>query len=65
MPTDAAKSRKAFDTANAGFEFTAVASLGQDVPWEGTIDRSGLLRLVASGGGHLYVAVLKLEGPRR
>lgn len=59
-PTQAAKARKAFDAANASFEFTAVASLGADVPWAGTIGRGGLLRLVASGGGQLHVAVLKL-----
>ena len=64
-PTEAAKARKAFDTANACFDFTTVATLGQDAPWQGTIDRSGLFRLVASGGGQLYVAVLKLEAPPR
>ena len=64
-PTQAAKARKAFDAANACFDFATVAALPRDVPWQGTIDRAGLLRLVASGGGQLYVAVLKLEAPRR
>jgi hypothetical protein len=69
--TQAAPARKAFDAANAAFDFTTVATLGQDVPWEGTIGRDPEyrvprhLRLVASGGGRLYVAVLKLEGQQR
>ena len=64
-PTEAAKARKAFNMANSSFDFTTVTLLGQDVPWEGTFDRDGLLRLVASGGGQLHVAVLKLEGKQR
>jgi hypothetical protein len=61
-PTQAAKARKAFDAANARFDFTTVASLGHDVPWRGSTGRGGILRLVASGNGRLYVAVLKLDG---
>ena len=61
----AAKARKAFEAANAGFDFTTVASLGKECPGKERSARSGLLRLVASGDGQLYVAVLKLEGPPR
>ncbi|MGO9111414.1 MAG: hypothetical protein ACLP9L_19480 [Thermoguttaceae bacterium] len=64
-PTQAAKARIALETANASFDFTTVTPMEQDAPWEGTIGRGGLLRLVASSGGKLYVAVLKLEVQQR
>jgi len=60
-PTDAEAARAAFKAANAPLAFRAVASKTESAPWQGTVDTPGLLRLVATGPGKIYVAVLQLE----
>jgi hypothetical protein len=60
-PADRQKARAAFEAANAALGFTSLPSPPDDGPWEGTVDRPGLLRLVTVAGGQLYVAVLRLQ----
>lgn len=55
------KTRRAWEAANAEFAFSAVPSPPRGGPWEGTFDRAGWLRLVATGGGAIHVAVLRLQ----
>ncbi len=50
-----------FETANAAYAFTSIPSPRHDEPWEGTVNESGRLRLVATGPGVFQVAVLHLR----
>jgi len=52
---------RASDAANAGFGFTPIAAPPDDAPWQGSIERSGSIRLVTHDANRLYVAVLKAE----
>ncbi len=52
-----------FRAANATLAFTTLSAPAADEPWEGTWDKQGCLRLVATGPDRLWVAVLKLETP--
>ncbi len=49
---------RAFEAANGAFAFAPLPSADR---WEGQIDRPGWVRLVATGGDAIYVAVLKAE----
>ena len=60
-PSDAQSARAAFKAANAPLAFSAVASITENEPWQGTADGLGLMRLVATGPGKIYVAVLELR----
>ena len=60
-PTDAQSAHAAFKAANATLAFSPVASRTENEPWQGTADAPGLLRLVATGPGKIYVAVLELR----
>jgi hypothetical protein len=60
-PMQEKEARAAFQTANAGFAFTPLPPPPHDGPWEGTIDKPGWLRLVATGNGAIHVAGLKLQ----
>jgi hypothetical protein len=52
---------RASDAANAAFAFAPLASPAGDAPWQGEVERSGTIRLVAHDANRLYVAVLKTE----
>ena len=58
---DAIKARAIFEAANAAFAFSPLPSPPNDGPWEGTIDRPGCLRLIATAPKTLYVVALKLQ----
>ncbi|HUT13206.1 MAG TPA: C25 family cysteine peptidase [Thermoguttaceae bacterium] len=60
-PTGAEKARADFEAANARLGFVPLPSPPEDGPWEGTVDRPGKVRLVATGGEEVYVAVLELK----
>jgi len=59
-PAGREEARKAFEEANAALAFAPLPSPPDAGPWEGTVERPGWLRLVATGGGEIHVAVLKL-----
>lgn len=59
--SDAEAARAAFKDANRQFEYVEIAPPASDEPWRGTIERSGLLRLVVTGPGILRAAVLVAE----
>jgi len=58
---EAAQAKKTFAAANSALAFTALASPEAGKPWQGTIDKPGTVRLVATGPGVLKVAVLDAE----
>jgi hypothetical protein len=58
---DAKEAGEAQEAANARFAFTAEPSPPDNGPWEGTWDRAGWLRLVATGPDGIWATVLKLE----
>jgi hypothetical protein len=60
-PTEAEAARAALTAANDAFRFQPLTSMEKEIPWEGTLDRPGWLRLVATGPENLHVAVLKVE----
>ena len=60
-PAQQKEARAAFEAANAVFAFIPVSSPPDGGPWEGTAERPGWIRLVATGGGAIHVAVLKLD----
>ena len=59
--SNAEAARAAFKEANQRFKYVEIAPPGSDEPWRGTIERSGLLRLVVTGPGILRAAVLVAE----
>ena len=60
-PPAAKDARTAFKAANAAFAFSPMSSPPDDGPWEGTIEKAGWLRLVATGGGTAHAVVLELK----
>ncbi len=52
---------EAFEAANSEYVFTPVTSPGIDEPWEGTVERTGWLRLVATGPDVFRVAAFELK----
>jgi hypothetical protein len=52
---------KAFAAANSRFDFVALPAPADGGTWDGTCDRPGWLRLVASGPGVFSATVLKLK----
>jgi hypothetical protein len=60
-PVDLADARKAYAEADAALAFANLPSPARGQRWEGTVDRPGWLRLVATGGRKLYAVVLKLQ----
>jgi hypothetical protein len=64
QPTDAKEAGKAFAAANACLAFAAQPSPPDGGPWEGTWDRPGCLRLVATGPGAFYAAAINLSRDR-
>jgi hypothetical protein len=62
-PSERTVALERFRQANAAFAFTALAELSDDKIWEGIINESGTLRLVATGAGQIYVGVVKLKLP--
>ncbi len=63
LPADEKQANEALAAANAAYAFAAQPSPPDGAPWEGTWDRPGWLRLVATGPRALHVAVLKLHRP--
>jgi hypothetical protein len=58
--TDEKSMREALKAANAPGAFRTIATLGPDVPWEGTVTGEGWLRLVATTPHGLLVFVRRL-----
>ena len=57
----AEQSRADFQAANKTFEFQALAELDGEEDWSGVVSKPGVLRLVATGPGKIYVAVVGLR----
>ncbi|MCH7871403.1 MAG: hypothetical protein IID33_06855, partial [Planctomycetes bacterium] len=53
--------RAAFEAANRQFKYVASATPLGDGPWRGKVDRTGWLRLVATGPGLIHAAVVVAE----
>ena len=53
--------RAAFKTANDGLGYESLESPKPGAPWEGSVNKPGFVRLVATGPGVLRVAVLGLR----
>jgi len=60
-PANEKEANEALGAANAAYAFAVQPSPPDDAPWQGTWERPGWLRLVATGPGSLHVAVLKLN----
>jgi len=60
-PGEEEKARAAFQAAASALAYEELPSPPPKGPWQDTVDRPGYLRLVATGGGKIHVAVLKLE----
>ena len=56
-----AEARKAFQAANDRFAFVPLQSPGANVPWEGTVDKEGTLRVVITGTGVFQAAAVELK----
>lgn len=57
------KAQKAFREANASYEFKRLDLIASEEPWEGSVSKTGILRLVAVGPGIFQVATFDLESP--
>jgi hypothetical protein len=55
---------RAAEAANAALAFTSLPAPPDNGPWEGTVDRPGWVRLVATGPDALYAIVLKLPAEK-
>jgi len=60
-PAGQKEARACFEAANAAPAFRTLPSPPDEGPWEGTVDRPGLIRLVATGAGRFHAAVFELK----
>ncbi len=58
---DRSAARRRFQQANATFAFETVSELADSAPWKGAINKEGVLRMVATGPGRIYVAAFRLK----
>jgi hypothetical protein len=63
LPLEKEAARKRFEQANVTFGFEPLAELTADKPWKGTINKEGILRLVAVGPKCIYVVTFNLKPP--
>ncbi|MHC4194326.1 MAG: hypothetical protein ACYSP9_09185 [Planctomycetota bacterium] len=63
LPLEKEAARKRFEQANVTFGFEPLAELTADKPWKGTINKEGILRLVAVGPKRIYVVTFNLKSP--
>jgi hypothetical protein len=61
LPLEKVAARKRFEQANATFGFEPLAELAADKRWKGTVDKEGILRLVAVGPKRMYVVTFNLK----
>jgi hypothetical protein len=61
FPLEKDSATKNLQLANDTFDFKPVAELNSDKVWEGTINKSGILRLVAVTSDNIYVATQKID----
>ncbi len=61
--SDRKATHKAFKEANRTFDFQPIVELDANKPWEGTVDKEGVLRLVAIGPKRMYAAAIRLKRP--
>ena len=62
---DKSAARKQFQQANATFAFETAGELTGGAPWKGVTNKEGILRLVATGPGRIYVAAFRLKSAAR
>jgi hypothetical protein len=62
-PLERTASLARLEQANTAFAFDPLAELNGSQSWQGTVTQQGILRLVATGPGRVYVAALKLNQP--
>ena len=60
---DEAEARRVLAEANAVFEYSEAGTFGARGRWTGKVEKEGWVRFVATGGGKIYVATVKLERP--
>jgi hypothetical protein len=65
LPLQKEAARKRFEQANAIFGFEPLGEFPADKPWKGTINKEGILRLVAVGPKHVYAVAFNLKSPNR
>ncbi len=61
LPLEKKSAQKNLQLANDTFDFNTIKELSANQNWEGTIDKPGILRLVAFTPSDIYVFAQKLE----